>query len=385
MVSSFNQGGSERQAIQLARLLKESGRYEVRLACLDGRGVLREEAERLGFGEIPEYGLNSFYDRNMMTQLRRFAQFLRRNEISILQTHDFYTNVFGMTAARMARVPVRIASRRETTGWRTPAQKFVERLSYRMAHAIVANSEAVRQQLIKEGVRAEKINVICNGMDTERVKPRPDLSREQMLASFGLPQDGDLRFVTLVANLHHPVKDHSTFLRAAGCVRAPHARFVMAGEGELIAPMRELARQLGLEQSAYFIGRCERIAELLAVSDVCVLSSRAEGFSNSILEYMAACRPVVATDVGGAREAVADGETGFIVPPGDASAMAQKISLLLERPELARSMGELGRKRIEERFSCQAQLERQERLYERLLAPPRATRQAFNKVTEQDS
>jgi glycosyltransferase involved in cell wall biosynthesis len=303
LVSSFHQGGSERQAVQLVRLLKESGRYDVSLACLDSSGVLRKEAEDLGLCEIPEYRLTSFYDRNMVVQLRRFARFLRQRDISIVHTHDFYTNVFGMAAARMARVPVRIASRRETTGWRTGAQKFVERLSYRMAHSIVANSEAVRGQLIKEGVRSEKIVTIYNGLDIERIKPPPGLSRAKVLTSFGLPHQGNHRFVTIVANLRHMVKDHPTFLRAASRVyqSSPYARFVIAGEGELIEPMRELASNLGLERVTHFIGGCERVAELLAVSDVCVLSSKAEGFSNSILEYMAAARPVVVTDVGGAR------------------------------------------------------------------------------------
>ncbi|HKS41779.1 MAG TPA: glycosyltransferase [Blastocatellia bacterium] len=371
LVSSFHQGGSERQAIQLARLLKESGRYNVSLACLDSNGVLRDEAERLELGHIPEYRLTSFYDRNMVVQLRLLARFLRQREINIVHTHDFYTNVFGMAAAKMARVPVRIASRRETTGWRTQAQKFVERLSYRMAHCIVANAEAVRGQLVEEGVRAEKIVTIYNGLDMQRIKLRPGLSRADILASFDLQQHSSNRFVTIVANLRHPVKDHPTFLRAASRVyqSAPHAQFVIAGEGELIKPMKELAGQLGLERVTHFIGRCDRVAELLAVSDVCVLSSKAEGFSNSILEYMAAGRPVVVTDVGGAREAVIDNETGYLVPAGDDEAMAQRITRLLEQPEMAQAMGRKGQKRIEENFSCRAQLEREESLYERLLRP----------------
>ncbi|MGA9771359.1 MAG: glycosyltransferase [Blastocatellia bacterium] len=374
LVSSFHQGGSERQAVQLARLLKENGRYQVSLACMDRSGVLRDEAERLEVGEIPEYRLTSFYDRNMVTQLRRFARFLRQREINIVHTHDFYTNVFGMAAARMARVPVRIASRRETMGWRTDAQKFVERLSYRLSHAIVANAEAVRAQLIKEGVRAEKIVSIYNGLDMNRIKPRPDLSRAKILASFDLPHRENLRFVTIVANLRHTVKDHPTFLRAASRVfqSAPDARFIIAGEGELIDPMRELAGSLGLERAAYFIGRCERVAELLAVSDLCVLSSKAEGFSNSILEYMAAARPAVVTDVGGAREAVVDGKTGYLVPAGDDTAMAERIVFLLNHPVEARAMGEAARQRVEEKFSCHAQLEHAERLYDRLLLPSRA-------------
>jgi L-malate glycosyltransferase len=382
LVSSFHQGGSERQALQLARSLKESGRYEVRLACLDGDGALRDEAERIGLGEIPEYRLTSFYDHNMAAQLLRFARFLRRNEISIAQTHDFYTNVFGMMAAQMAGIRVRVAARRETAGWRSNAQKFAERLSYRMAHAIVANSEAVRQQLIEEGTPSKKIFAIHNGLDPQRVKPPSDLTREQLLASFGLPRDGGLSFVAIVANLRHPVKDHPTFLRAASRVHriAPYARFIVAGEGELIAPMRELARELGIEQVTNFIGRCDRVAQLLAVADVCVLSSKAEGFSNSILEYMAAGRPAVVTDVGGAREAVVDGATGFITPPGDDEALAQAVICLLNDPELARAMGERGRKRIQEKFSLQAHLDRIENLYDRLLLPSRSAAPTAIKV-----
>jgi glycosyltransferase involved in cell wall biosynthesis len=371
LVSSFNQGGSERQAVQLARLLKESDRYGVRMACLDLNGVLLDEARRLEIGEIPEYKLTSFYDLNMVTQLRRFAAFLRRERIEVLHTHDFYTNVFGMMAGAIARVPVRVASRRETTGWRTEKQKVVERLAYRLAHRVVANAGAVRDQLVKEGVSSEKIATVYNGLDTARIKPMPALRRDETLASFGLPCGDQLQFVTIVANLRHPVKDHPTFLRAAALARAarPGARFIIAGEGELTAEMRGLANELGLEREAFFIGRVDRVAELLAVSDVCVLSSKAEGFSNSILEYMAAARPIVVTDVGGAREAAIDKESGFIVPPCDPPAMASRIVELLSRPDLARAMGERGRERVEQVFSCRAQLERTENLYDELLAP----------------
>ena len=123
------------------------------------------------------------------------------------------------------------------------------------------------------------------------------------------------------------MKDHPTFLRAAKRVHeaVPEAAFVLAGEGRLTDSLRALAAELGLARDAFFIGRCSRIAELLAVSDVCVLSSKAEGFSNSILEYMAAARPVVVTNVGGAREAVAEGETGYLVEAGDDETMAARI------------------------------------------------------------
>lgn len=374
LVSSFHTGGSERQAVQLARLLQESGRYDVHLATLDGSGVLRDEIERMGLAEIPEYRLNRFYDANMMRQLRRFARLLTERRIDVVQTHDFYSNVFGMIGATLARVPVRIAARRETTGWRSAAQKRVERMAYRLAHAVIANAEAVRQQLISEGAQANKIAVIYNGLDLERIRRPINVTDQALRASFGLPDERDLCFVTIIANLRHAVKDHPTFLRAAARAYQayPQSRFILAGEGELTSALREMAGQLGIVDQTYFIGRTERVAELLAITDVCVLSSLAEGFSNSILEYMAAARPAVVTDVGGAREAITDGLTGFIVAAGDDRLMAERITMLLNEAEQAREMGRRARLVVEEKFSCRAQLEQTEALYNRLLAPRRA-------------
>jgi glycosyltransferase involved in cell wall biosynthesis len=364
-------GGAETQLLQLARLLLEHGRYGVRMATLERSGVLWEEARRLPLGEIPEYPLRSFYDRNMLAQTRRFAAFLRAERVAVVHTEGFYTNIFGMAGAALARVPARIAFRGETGGFRTPRQLFVERCAYQLAHVVHANSEAVRRQLIAEGVPAQKIETVYNGLDLSHFTAGLTESRSATLARFKLPADAGRKFVTIVANMRHAVKDHPTFLRAARRVRAavPEAAFVLAGEGELSDGLQALAAELGLERDAYFIGRCEReqVAELLSVSDVCVLSSTAEGFSNSILEYMAAGRPVVATDVGGAREAIVEGESGYLVAAGDDAGMAARLVELLRDEERARLMGARGREIVEQRFSAEAQLLNTEALYERTL------------------
>jgi L-malate glycosyltransferase len=352
LIDSFEQGGTERQAIQMVRLLQISGRCQVRLACLQNRGMLRADADRLSLGEIPEYRLTSFYDLNFIKQVRSLVRFLKTHKIDVVHTHCFYTNIFGMIAAKLARVPVRVTYKGETDGFRTSRQKWVERAAFRFAHRVVANSEAVRRQLISEGVPPAKVSVHYNGLDFERVRIDPGHRREDALELLGLP--AHKRFVTIVANLRHPVKDHPMFLRAASRVRqaVPDAGFVIAGEGELMPSLSELAAQLGVANDVFFIGRCEHVAELLFASDVCVLSSRAEGFSNAILEYMAAARPVVVTDVGGAREAVVEGETGYIVPAGDEESMAARIVELLRDPQAAAIMGERGKRRVEEMFSC---------------------------------
>jgi L-malate glycosyltransferase len=370
IIDSFERGGTESQMVQLVRMLHESGRYRVRVACLRGTGVLREEVERLKLGPITEYPLKRLYGFDFAAQLRRFARELRALKIDVLHAHGLYTNVFGVGAAALARVPARIASRRETGGLRDGARRWFERQSFRLAHAVVANAEAVRRDLLSEGVPDSKIVTVYNGLDLRRVEPRADIDRAARLEALGLSSAAGRRLVTIVANLRHPVKDHPTFLRAARRVRerVPEAAFVLAGEGELTDSLRALAVELGIGADVFFTGRCERVADLLAASEVCVLSSRAEGFSNSILEYMAASRAVVVTDVGGAREAVAEGETGYVVPAGDDAAMAERIVSLLEDAEGARLMGERGRRVVEQKFSCEAQLENTERLYAQLLA-----------------
>jgi glycosyltransferase involved in cell wall biosynthesis len=370
LIDSFHQGGSERQALQLTRLLHDRGQFQLKLACLSSDGMLRREIEDLNLGEIPTFPLDSFYDRNALVQLRRFAGHLRAAKINILHTHDFYTNIFGMTAGALARVPVRIASRRETSGMRSPAQTKTQGFAYALAHQVVANSEAVHRQLVAEGVRAEKIAVIYNGLDLDRVASPPTLTRGEALAALGLPRELQERhLVTIVANMRLAVKDYPLFLRAARRVRAavPAVAFLLAGEGELAESIKAAAKELELDGDAFFLGRCGQLAELFAISEVCVLSSRAEGFSNSILEYMAAARPVVATDVGGAGEAIVEGETGYLVPAGDDQVMADRIISLLHEPDKARAMGEAGRRIVAQKFSREAQLERTVALYDALL------------------
>lgn len=372
-MDSFEQGGTERQALQLVRLLRKSGRCRVHLACLQNKGSLRAEAERsLDNAEIPEFPLNSFYDRNFLVQVRKLGRFLKQNQIDIVHTHDFYTNIFGTAAAALAQVRVRVASKRETDGFRSALQKRLERGAFRLAHRVVANSEAVRQQLIREGARGEKIVTIYNGLDPTRVVTSSSWKRDLACAALGLPLAPAGPIVTILANLQHEVKDHPTFLRAAAMVHKaiPDSSFIIAGEGKLTPALRKMAGEFGLEHAVFFVGRCDRVADLLGISQVCVLSSRAEGFSNVILEYMAASRPVVATDVGGAAEAVVENETGYLVAAGDHEKMADRITQLLSEPERARAMGERGRKIVEQRFSCDAQVERVLAIYDDQLGAP---------------
>ncbi len=363
-IGSFHQGGSERQATALSCALKAEGTHDIFVATLNNEGVLREGMESAGFIDIPEFPLMSFFNANFVRQVRNCAAYLKENKIDLVHTHDFYTNVFGMAAASLAGVRAKVASKRETGGMRSSSQEFVEKLTFGRADAIVANSAAVRDHLTAQGVSSDKINVIYNGLDLTRFENAPRSANK-----FDLPTEENIRFITLVANLRHAVKNVPMFLRAATRVteRLPNTHFVIAGEGELEVELKALAIELGIDSKVYFIGRCYDIPGLLSTSSACVLTSTAEGFSNSILEYMAAGKPVVATNVGGAAEAVVEGETGYLVDSDDDAAMAEHLIDLLSDDEKAGAFGDAGRKIVRDKFSNDAQLHNTLGLYNSLL------------------
>lgn len=363
IMGSFHNGGSERQAAALANALRVEGTFDVRLAVLDGDGPLRREAA--SFDDIAEFPLTSFYDLNFVRQLWRCAAYLRDRRIDIIHTHDFYTNVFGMAAATLARTRAKVASKRETNAMRSRMQERIEKLAFARADRILANSNTVKGHLAEKGIALKKVVTIYNGIDVDAYKTR----RAKTLEVSGLSLKSCSKVVTLVANLRHDVKNVPMFLRAARAVAAEdaNAHFVVAGEGELRTALETQARSLGLNGNVHFIGRCDDVPMLLAGSDICVLTSRAEGFSNSILEYMAAGRPVIATDVGGAAEAIVNGETGYLIDSDDDQALAERLTELLANKADASRMGKRARAVVTKRFSREAQVSAIVELYKGLL------------------
>jgi L-malate glycosyltransferase len=368
LIGSFHQGGSESQAVALTGLLKAEGSFDVSIATLNNEGVLRERIEASGLSKIPEFPLTSFYDTTFVHQVRRFAQFLRDNNIDIIHTHDFYTNIFGMAAAALARVPVRIASKRETMNMRSAAQNVTEKAAFASAKAITVNSEAVRRFLIGRSIPREKMHLIYNGIDLARFA-RINGDRKSICKKTGLPTEGKVHFVTMVANMRHAVKNIPMLLRAAKRIirSRPEIHFVIAGEGELEQPLRCLSQDLGIAQNVNFIGRCDDIPALLSVSSVCVLTSTAEGFSNSLIEYMAAGKAVVATNVGGACEAIVEGKTGFLVKSDDDAEMCERLLELLNDDDKRARFCMEGKRVVAENFSSEVQLKRTIDLYNALL------------------
>jgi glycosyltransferase involved in cell wall biosynthesis len=265
-------------------------------------------------------------------------------------------------AAALARVPAVIAT----------AQLFVnlparycgavpQRFVTKIVNRYIAVSQHVAERLVETSrIPAEKITVVYNGV---------------RLAAFNRPANPALRAVLTRGSIGRPIvltaarlaeqKGHRYLLKAAALV--PQAVFILAGDGPDRAELEAEAAKLGLQERILFLGYRDDVSDLLACCDLFVLPSLFEGLPLSILEAMAANKPVIATAIGGNDEAILHGETGLLVPPADPQALAAAIQTILSKPDFARTLSASGKARVYEQFSAEAMVRAVTQVYEQEL------------------
>jgi glycosyltransferase involved in cell wall biosynthesis len=249
---------------------------------------------------------------------------------------------------------------------------FLNRMTQGLSDRVVCVSQQVAEFVVRHvGISEAKVVVIPNGVDLgqeDGLSGTQAVRRRRARAVLNLPVDGTL--VGTVARLD-PVKRLDVLLRALADLEGVLA--IVVGYGSEEARLRALAEQLGIADRIWFVGHQRDVQSWLAALDVFVLSSDWEGMSNALLEAMAAHLPVVATATGGTPDVVVEGVTGFLVPPGDAPALAQAIEALLLHPDWRDRMGQAGRQRVVEHFSVEQMVERTQALYQSLLGEPMAS------------
>jgi glycosyltransferase involved in cell wall biosynthesis len=350
-LTRFEPGGTERQMTELIRRL-DPARFKVHVACFHREGAwLPRIAESAA--SVTEFPIDGFARLGTVAQLAAFARWCRREQIAVVQTCDLYANILGLPGARLAGVPVRIGSRRELNPDKTAGQIRLQRLAYRSATKVVANSSAARAILEQEGVGSASIAVIPNGVD---VPAFPKRSAEAATRP--------LRSVITVANLR-PEKSHETLIDAAALLTAdfPDVRFQIVGGGSRREALEALVRARHLEERITFLGHREDVSELLTQADIFVLPSRSEAFPNSAIEAMAAGLPVVASAVGGLLDLVDHGRTGLLVDPGSPAQLAHALRQLLTDRRLAARLGEAARAEVTQRYSFERMVTTFEDLY----------------------
>jgi len=357
IVENLEVGGLERVVINLMAHV-DPAHYRSVLYCLGHGGALVPEVESAGhpvrcFDKKP--GMDWFL-------LSRIARALREDGAAIVHSHNFSPLVYGSLGAAVtpARGVVYTAHGARTSGRRK--QLLFQRFG--LVDEIVFVSADARSVALESGaVRPAGTRTIVNGIEISRYAEGAD--REKIRTESGISPEAPV--LGIVARLT-PAKDHAMLLRAFVRVREriPGARLLIVGDGELGDELKADAAGLGLAESVIFTGARRDIPSLLSAMDVFVLSSYTEGLAMTLLEAMAARLPVVATSVGGNAEAVADGETGIIVPPRDPEIFADTVIGLLGDPDRMQKMGQAGLARAERLFSTQAMVGAYVGLYERI-------------------
>jgi L-malate glycosyltransferase len=365
LVDSLQIGGTETQAVELALRLNPA-RYAVTLGCLRLHGPLLAKLEGSAVSLMEWHARGGVNSPGGIYQILRLARFLCRGRFQVVHTHDLWSNLLGIPAARLARVPVVISSRRDLghLAWYTPRRRRILRHLQALSTAVLVNSGQIQEQLVREdGFPTELIRVVHNGIDLDRFSTI--VSDRQRL----FPGLENNTLIVTTGNMHSDVKGHLTLIEAARgiCPKFPQVRFVLIGDGERRAEYESKVLELGLQRNFLFLGSRQDIPELLACCDMAVSSSRAEGFSNALLEYMAMGLPTVATHVGGNAEIIQHRVDGLLVTPDKPAALADAISCLLEKPHFASQLGTAARERVRRYFGFDQLTTNVDALYTELL------------------
>ena len=351
-------GGGERIVLKIAALLPQYG-YRASILTFS----IHPESTALNSPPCPIYllPLQRTYDFKAFQAALEFRQFLRQQKIKIVQTFFESSDLWAGFLTRTLSNSKLVWSRRDMGILRASKHHLGYRLLARAPHAVFAVSEQVRRHCSEiDRIDPARVQTIYNGLDIVdwNTPPKPADNSGKVV-------------VTTVGNIRR-VKGHDVFIKAAAVIaqRFPSVSFSIAGD--VLAPdyfseLQGLVRTLGLSNCFHFVGGIANLREHLSTSDIFVLPSRSEGFSNAIVEAMAASLPVVATNVGGNAEAVEDGVTGFIVPSDDPAALSTAIIRLISNPSQAKAMGEAGRNLVMEKFTTEAMMSKIAACYKDLL------------------
>ncbi len=362
IISNLGVGGVQKRMVSLLPKLNKE-RYSI-VVCSFKSGELQHCLEQSGIS-VKVIQRRFKFDP---VCIYRLCSIMKKENIDMVHTHCHKPNTTGRIAAKLAGVPVIIANEHNVDTWKSNWQLRLDRWLAAYSDKIIAVSEAVKSFYVKNAnISADKFEVIYNGVDLDfwqKNIPSQKVILEKK-AKLGLLQ-GD-KVVVTIGRLH-PQKGHEYLLRAARKIipRMGNIKFLIVGDGQMKESLESLSERLDIKENVVFTGKRNDIKDMLYISDFSVVSSIREGFSNVVLESMACEKPVVATDVGGNKEIIIDGENGFIVPSRDEDALADKILTLAGNEELTKKIGLVAKETVKS-FSLSRMAYKTEKLYEELM------------------
>lgn len=359
MIDRLSRAGTE---TQLLALLKSLDRTQIQptLVLLDGEDDLSRALEPTDC-PVVRLGLRKLMSTSALSAARRIRTFWKQHRPEILQVYFTDSAYFGAPLAKVCGIRKVLRVRNNLGYWLTRRHRLLGQLVRPFVDLTLTNTDAGKQALVaRDGAAPDEVAVLENGVDTSRFKRfmLPDTSKK-------------LVRVGCVANLR-AVKNIDGLMRTAKAALAkhPHLVFEVAGDGEQRAELERLHAELGLGDRFVLRGSVADVPGFLRGVDIAVLPSHSEGMSNALLEYMAAGRAVVATDVGANAQLLDGGRCGVVVPPGDEAAIVSAIGALLANPLQAAGYGAAARRRVAAEYSREAMTKRFETYYRDLVGRP---------------
>jgi glycosyltransferase involved in cell wall biosynthesis len=364
----YRTGGTEKHLVQLISALpREEFRCAVVVFDL-GANPLLDELRRRGV-PVLHVPVGREYVPNALRRAWQLARLIRRDRYDLVQTYHQKADTYGALIARSAGVARLVSSKRDTGELRKPLHVFLNRLRG-LFDAFIMAADGVRTAVMaRDRLPAERVHTIYNGVDSRRFVPPGAAERREARARLGF--DDDAFVVGMVAGFR-PEKNHEIFF--AGLMqcapRISSLRVLAVGGGPLLENFRGALANTVLADRCAFVGDVADVLPYLWAMDVgCLTPGSNEGFSNAVIEQMAAGLPMIVSDVGGNAEAVHDGVNGLVIPPHDAAAVAGAVLRLYEDPARRAEMGRVARERVEAEFSLERMAAAHAELYRALCRP----------------
>jgi glycosyltransferase involved in cell wall biosynthesis len=356
--------GGQNQVLLTVNGLRSIGQHAALVAHPDGelRRRAAEGLELIPIAPRTEMDLSAAW---------KFARLVKRLAPDVIHAHDPHgvamaslaLSLSSASAAKGGKLPVLVASRR--VDFHLKGNSF-SRWKYRQVDCFIAASDAIRRMLVGDGVPEDRTVTVHEGIDVDHVVAVPAVNvHEAFFLPHGAPVVGNVAALV-------PHKGQRYLIDAAHRVvqQVPDARFVILGEGELREHLEKQVHEHHLEKHVLLPGFRTDVLGCIKGFDLFVMSSVTEGLGTSLLDAMAAARPIVATTAGGIPEIVEDGVNGLLVPPRDAHALADAIVRALNDQALRRKMGAAGFARVSERFTVERMVAETASVYARVAGRP---------------
>lgn len=356
VIDKMIRAGAQKNLYQIASCLDRKV-FQPKLCCLLYRGFLAEELEDKGIA-VESLQLTDIMGYRFGKAVRQLSRLVRREKIDLIHSYLFAANIVSPWTGFFNNIPV-ITSRGDTGFWKKNRHIRANRCCNLLTERITANSQAVVDYLLtREKARPEKVVLIHKGWDVSRPERRKTVSSEK----FVLGCLGNIR----------PVKGYEYLLYALRDFGQSRLPFELHFGGRVLDPdyyrrLREIAAHPSLRGKIFFRGEISAGSKFLRELDILIIPSLSEGFPNVLLEAMAEGLTVVATAVGAAREVIRDEKDGFLVPPGDISALREVISRLIEEPALIGKIGERARQKVINEYSEEKMVRKFQDLYHEVL------------------